>query len=136
MTSELRRTIQSRAQGCCEYCRAQEKYSHDPFSAEHIIPISKGGKDISENLAWSCFGCNLHKYTATEGLDIVTGVLATLFHPRLERWDDHFRWDSSFTIIIGLSPTGRATINRLKLNRPGLVNLRAVLESCGKHPPE
>jgi len=38
-------------------------------------------------------------------------------------------------LIIGLTPTGRATVEVLKLNREGLVNLRQVLYAAGKHPP-
>ncbi len=40
-----------------------------------------------------------------------------------------------FTEIIGISPSGRATVNRLQLNREGLVNLRRVLVDAGLHPP-
>jgi hypothetical protein len=37
--------------------------------------------------------------------------------------------------VIGLTPTGRATVNELNLNRSGLINLRRVLFACGEHPP-
>jgi hypothetical protein len=36
----------------------------------------------------------------------------------------------------GLTPTGRAAIGALQLNRPGLVNMRRVLYTVGAHPPE
>ena len=58
-----------------------------------------------------------------------------LFHPREQRWEEHFTWNSDFTLIIGLTPTGRATISALQLNRSGLVNLRRVLYAIGEHPP-
>lgn len=38
--------------------------------------------------------------------------------------------------IIGITAAGRATVVRLRLNRPGLVNLRAALRHFGVHPPE
>ncbi len=38
--------------------------------------------------------------------------------------------------MIGLTPTGRATIEALHLNRPALQSLREVLYTVGKHPPE
>jgi 5-methylcytosine-specific restriction endonuclease McrA len=38
--------------------------------------------------------------------------------------------------IIGVTPTGRATVEALRLNRPGLVNMRQVLYGIGKHPPD
>jgi hypothetical protein len=48
---------------------------------------------------------------------------------------DHFCWNDNHTQIIGLTPTGRATVEALKMNRPGLVNMRQVLYLVGKHPP-
>jgi hypothetical protein len=50
-------------------------------------------------------------------------------------WSDHFAWSAGFSEIIGKTPTGRATVQRLQLNREALVNLRTVLRSLGKHPP-
>jgi hypothetical protein len=38
-------------------------------------------------------------------------------------------------VAIGLTPTGRATVERLQLNREGVVNLRRVLRTIGQHPP-
>jgi hypothetical protein len=58
-----------------------------------------------------------------------------LFHPREQRWEAHFAWNHDFTLILGVTPTGRATIAALQLNRPGLVNLRRVLYMVGEHPP-
>jgi len=37
--------------------------------------------------------------------------------------------------IIGLTSTGRATVEALKMNRTGLVNMRQVLYLIDKHPP-
>jgi hypothetical protein len=58
-----------------------------------------------------------------------------LYHPRQQHWHDHFAWNNDFTLIIGLTPTGRATIQALHLNRSELVNLRRVLYAMGEHPP-
>lgn len=38
--------------------------------------------------------------------------------------------------IIGLTPTGRASVIALQLNRDGVVNLRQALFTLGKHPPK
>lgn len=72
-------------------------------------------------------GCNNHKYAKTEAPDPASGAPAPLFHPRRQRWRDHFAWDSTCTLVIGLTPTWRATVEALQLNRAGLVNLRRVL---------
>jgi len=37
--------------------------------------------------------------------------------------------------LIGISATGRATAALLKLNRPGLRQLRQVLYAANEHPP-
>jgi len=37
--------------------------------------------------------------------------------------------------VIGLTPTGRATIVALELNRAGVINLRKLLRNSTQHPP-
>ncbi len=37
-------------------------------------------------------------------------------------------------VSIGLTPTGRSTVEVLQLNREGVVNLRRVLYGMGEHP--
>jgi hypothetical protein len=69
------------------------------------------------------------------GPDPATGRVAPLFHPRRQRWSDHFAWNEDATLIVGLSPIGRATVSSLHLNRPELVNLRRILAAAGEHPP-
>jgi hypothetical protein len=105
------------------------------FSAEHIEARSRGGKTILANLAWSCQGCNNHKYNKTSVRDPVTGELVALFHPRRDLWHVHFTWNHDCTLILGLTPVGRATVEALHLNRRGLVNLRRVLFAVQEHPP-
>jgi len=135
ITARQKKAIVERAHGCCEYCRSQARFAMQPFSVEHIIPQSQGGQTKLDNLALSCQGCNNHKYTKTEGRDPVSGDIVPLFHARRQRWRDHFVWNDDFTLIIGLTPTGRATVEALRLNREGLVNLRRVLYAVAEHPP-
>lgn len=88
-----------------------------------------------ENLAFACQGCNNRKYTNTEAIDPVTQAIVPLFHPRRNRWSDHFAWSDDAALILGLTPIGRATVEKLQLNRAGLVNLRRILVEAGEHPP-
>ena len=67
--------------------------------------------------------------------DPVSGLVTPLFHPRQQRWGEHFRWSEDFTEIIGFTPAGRATVAVLHLNRSGLVNMRRILYAAGEHPP-
>jgi hypothetical protein len=135
MKESLKETVKERAKFCCEYCLAQVLFSADVFSIEHILPVAKGGLTILINLAFSCQCCNNHKFTATHAVDLLTGAMAQLYNPRTDIWAEHFKWDDDFIEILGTSPTGRATVSRLDLNRVGLLNLRRVLVQAGFHPP-
>jgi hypothetical protein len=130
-----RQMVVARAGGCCEYCRSPESFATHSFALEHIVPRGRGGGDASENLAFSCQGCNNHKYTKVDARDPASGMVVPLFHPRRMRWRDHFAWNDDATVMIGLTPTGRATVETLHLNRPSVVNLRRVLYQIGEHPP-
>lgn len=136
IAAEIQRTVMERARNACEYCQSRADYATAAFAVEHIVPISRGGTSALSNLALSCSGCNGHKYNKTEAPDPTDGTLASLFNPRRQRWQDHFCWNDDYTYIIGITTTGRATVEALRLNRPGLVNMRQVLYGVGKHPPE
>jgi hypothetical protein len=43
-------------------------------------------------------------------------------------------WNEDFTQVIGKTPCVFATIEALKLNRRGVVNLRQLLVSAALHP--
>ncbi len=135
VTAQQKKAVAERAKGCCEYCRSQARFAIQTFSVEHIIPRSQGGNTTLDNLALSCQGCNNHKYNKTEGRDNLNGNFVSLYHPRQQRWSEHFAWNNDFSIVIGLTPTGRATVETLQLNREGVVNLRQVLYVIGEHPP-
>ncbi|MBM3130731.1 MAG: HNH endonuclease [Chloroflexi bacterium] len=135
VTAEQRQAVLERARGCCEYCKSQARFATQAFSTEHIIPRHSGGQAALDNLALACQGCNNHKYTKTQARDPVSDNRVPLYHPRQQRWHDHFAWSDDFTLVVGLTPTGRATIETLHLNRAELVNLRRVLYSMGEHPP-
>ncbi len=136
VTLKQRAIVARRARNCCEYCRSQDRYSPDSFSVEHIIPLAKEGISNLENLAFSCQGCNNRKYISIEAVDPVTQANVSLYHPRQELWIAHFAWNKDCSLVIGLTPTGRATIQKLQLNRTGLVNLRRILFELCEHPPD
>jgi HNH endonuclease len=133
--AKLRRQVARDANGCCEYCKSQECFAMQTFSLDHIIPRSRRGETIEGNLAWVCQGCNNHKYNKASTRDPLSGEIVGLFHPRQQRWTEHFAWNEDATLILGLSRVGRATVEALQLNRVGLVNLRRILSAVGEHPP-
>jgi len=137
LTAEQRQQVIERARGCCEYCRSQAAYyATQPFSVEHIVPRARGGTPSLDDLALACQGCNNHKYDKMEAPDPVSRALVPLYHPRQHPWKNRFAWSDDFTLIVGITPTGRATVDLLLLNREGVVNLRRLLYLHGEHPPQ
>ncbi|WP_395751618.1 HNH endonuclease [Prosthecobacter sp.] len=130
----LRRLVRARAQARCEYCQTPEAYATQALSVEHILPLSKHGSTSADNLALSCQGCNNHKFTRTRALDPVTELTVALYNPRRQIWSDHFAWLPDARRLIGISPSGRATVETLRLNRSGLMGLRQALIALGVHP--
>jgi len=133
--AEIRANVRERARGCCEYCRVEEQWTGHEFTLDHVAPERRGGLSTPENLAYVCIGCNVRKSDKTEAPDPVSGVSTLLFNPRAQRWRDHFCWSADTALILGLTPTGRATVVALSLNRKLLIQHRALLIKNGLHPP-
>ena len=55
------RKVAGRDNETCQYCGKMAPNGH----ADHVIPLSRGGTDNLENLAWSCPPCNLSKGDST-----------------------------------------------------------------------
>ncbi len=109
--------IARRAGHRCEYCRAPEIIFNLPFEVEHIVPTSRERLDDESNLALACRECNLFKSDQQSGVDETTRERVPLFHPRQDRWDDHFRVETEGGRILGLTAVGRVTIACLRMNR-------------------
>ena len=103
---------------------------------EHILPKSLAGTDDRDNLAASCYRCNEFKGAKTHARDPQTGQLVSLFHPRNQSWLDQFTWSNGGTHIIGVKPTGRATVIALRLNNETVVEARSIWIEFGWHPPQ
>ncbi len=131
-----RKEVIKRAFGRCEYCLSWMHNALHTFHVEHIIPFRDSEDNSLENLALSCGGCNSAKSIKTTGIDPITQESVPLFHPRTEDWTVHFAWSDDYLEVIGLTPTGRATIAVLRLNRIGLINLRRLTLLVGEHPPQ
>ena len=54
-----RRAVKSRDSAICQYCGEFNLDGH----VDHILPLSKGGTDDLDNLAWACAECNKRKGT-------------------------------------------------------------------------
>jgi hypothetical protein len=106
-----------------------------PMEIDHIIPESLGGATAEDNLWLACALCNQQKGDRVAAADPVTGERVRLFNPREQRWSEHFAWTPEGDRIVGLTPTGRATVVALGLNRPTLASARLAWAAVGWHPP-
>jgi hypothetical protein len=102
------------------------------FPVDHVVARQHRGATELDNLALSCVRCNAHKGPNLSGIDPHSDRLVRLFHPRRDRWMDHFALHGPF--IEGLTDIGRATIEVLTMNDPDYVALRESLLDEGVFP--
>ena len=129
----LDRRVRERANGLCEYCRIPQAAYPWTFQIDHVIAEQHHGKTQMANLALACPRCNRCKGPNLSGIDMQTRQLTPLFHPRRDRWADHFRWRGPR--LIGLTPIGRVTVQVLQINHPDDIRLRRTLIAEGIFPP-
>jgi len=101
------------------------------FEIDHIIPSSAGGRAKFDNLCLSCPTRNRHKAKRLSARDPLSGRPVTLFHPRRAVWSHHFGWSADRARILGLTSTGRATVEALHFNRPAMTLLRHYWRATG-----
>jgi len=104
----------------------------EPHEADHIIAEQHGGQTTRDNLAFACWDCNRRKGPNISSVDPESGEVVRLFHPRLQKWSEHFRLDG--LRIIPLTPIGRATVALLRFNSPERLSVRAMLLQIGRYP--
>lgn len=132
VSSALRRLVQTRAHGRCEYCLIHEDDTHFPHQPDHIIAQKHRGPTCDDNLAWACYLCNLLKGSDLASVDIETGHIERLFNPRIDLWIEHFRLEAGR--IVPLTPIGRVTEYLLQFNQPQSVQERRWLMEAGRYP--
>lgn len=103
---------------------AQEADPFFRFHIEHIVATQHRGTDEIDNLALACHRCNAYKGPNLSSVDAKTNQVVSLFHPRRQRWQEHFKQIEGQ--VHGLTPTGRATVQLLQMNAPCRVELRAT----------
>jgi 5-methylcytosine-specific restriction endonuclease McrA len=102
----LRKRVARQARYRCGYCLTQEAVVGTPMEIEHLLPEALGGLTEELNLWLACALCA-----------------------------EHFRWSDQYAVVLGQTPTGRATVVGLHLNRPTLVRARRLWVQAGWHPP-
>ena len=125
MDVKLRQFVRTRAAQQCEYCGLPQEFSELRFHIEHVIPRQHGGGDDAENLALACPDCNLRKGPNLTGIDPHTGEVVRLFHPRRDRWFDHFTYEEQY--VVGTTSVGRTTVSLLEMNDPERRRIRELV---------
>jgi hypothetical protein len=128
----LRRLVRARSGERCEYCLIPEPLTLAPHWVDHIVAEKHGGHTEEDNLALSCVLCNQHKGSDLTSIDPESGKITPLFHPRRDRWLDHF-------LLVGaridpLTAIGRVTVRLLQLNQPERVEERKLQARLGLLP--
>jgi hypothetical protein len=128
----LRAQVKTSAADRCEYCLIPDSHSVKRHEVDHIYAEKHHGATVFANLCLSCFYCNHHKGSDLCSIDAITEELVSLFHPRRDRWQDHF--DLNGSLIEGLTPSGRVTVALLQVNTPDRIAERHILIRLGKYP--
>jgi hypothetical protein len=81
---------------------------------DHIISEKHGGPTTADNLAYACTFCNEAKGSDLGSIDPATNELVRFFNPRIDRWEDHFRYQGHR--IEPLTAIGRVTVRILQIN--------------------
>jgi hypothetical protein len=89
------------------------------LTVDHVFPSSKGGSDDIDNLVYCCFRCNQYKAAYWPS----SSNAVELWNPRRDPKQDHFL-ELANGDLYAITPKGAATIDRLRLNRPDLIEHR------------
>ena len=109
----------------CEYCQIGEDDSVLPLELDHIRAKKHHGPKTLQNTCVACAHCNVAKGSDATGYDPLTDDLVRLFNPRTDDWKDYFFWDGP--ILHGKTAIARATIELLRINASGRIELRRLL---------
>jgi len=129
---QLRRKVRTRGGDRCEYCLMDESLLVWGCEVDHIISRKHGGATELSNLALSCVRCNRAKGTDIGSVHPESEELVRLFNPRLDRWDEHFKFDG--LRIVGLTLIGQVTATLLQFNQDERIIERELLRKAGKYP--
>jgi hypothetical protein len=128
----LRRLVIERAGNRCEYCLLPAQVALFPHEVDHVIALKHGGATVENNLAFACWRCNRHKGTDLGSFDPQTGVFSFLYHPRTQRWREHFALEQAD--LIGRTAEGHTTVWLLQLNLPDRIAERDRLLRARAYP--
>ena len=86
-------------------------------------------EEVRSRAKGRCEYCLIPETLALASIDLETGELHRLFHPRRDRWRDHFQLRGG--AIVALTAIGRVTLRLLQLNRSERVKERELAIQAG-----
>lgn len=132
VSEALIKTVVTRSEGRCEYCRISIDDTYFGGEVDHIRSLKHGGTTESNNLAYACQPCNRSKGTDLGSLSSISGVLVSFFNPRTDKWEEHFKVEEDGRIT-ALSEVGEVTARILGFNDLERVAERRGLIELGRY---
>jgi hypothetical protein len=134
VNAALRRLVESRADGICEYCLIAAADTILGCQVDHVISEKHSGSTTEENLAMACVYCNQGKGSDIGSISWTTGEFVRLFNPRKDHWSEHFRLIDYR--IDAQTEIGAVTARILQFNVVERLLERQVLALAGRYPCE
>lgn len=121
VSQALRESVRALYDFRCGYCGVTETESGGELEIDHFHPESRGGKDTLDNLVYACPTCNRFKGSYWPVPEASSDLM--LLHPQQDDLSSHIE-SLSDGRLIGLTKRGWFHIQRLRLNRAQLIELR------------
>jgi hypothetical protein len=125
--------VVARAEGLCEYCLIHEDDTFFGSEVDHVISEKHGGATEAENLACACLFCNRHKGSDVGSL-LTHGGFSRFFHPRSDRWAEHFALADDGITIEPRTEIGLVTARIFGFNASERLLEREALRVIGRYP--
>ena len=95
-SEDTRKLIYLNAHGKCELCG--RKILLEDMTVDHVNPLSLGGKDDVENLACTCFSCNMLKgnILPDDFFERITGIF---MYQMEKKCRNRLRWKIAYKIL-------------------------------------
>ena len=90
MQAATREFVHRRANHRCEYCLLSQEHGEVTHHVEHIVARMQAVPTTSKIWHSLVIACHLHKGPNLSGIDPLSQVVVPLFHPRRDRWTEHF----------------------------------------------
>lgn len=130
--AELRQLVADRASYRCEYCLIHREDTFFGCEVDHIISRKHGGATEEDNLAYACMICNRRKGSDLGSILRPTGELVRFFHPRKDKWENHF--ELAGPLIKSLTEIGEVTARIFEFNNEERLLERGELIALGRYP--